>query len=92
MANRKELQLTRHPDGAVVRFYNKKIILKKEKEKILIAFLFADEDAETPACSHKCHRGRVRETFLKLSSDAMEALIMAYIDLSRREKYEEELG
>jgi hypothetical protein len=70
-------------NGASVRVHNKKINVHEVDGKVMIQFLFADENAETPACGHKCHRGKVRETFVQMSTEAMELLVHAYLTQKR---------
>ena len=51
----------------------------QKEDSTLIKFEFADNDAHKPACSHKCHKGKVRETFIKMSNEAMEVLVYSYL-------------
>jgi hypothetical protein len=66
-------------DGAQMRLHNRKIGFVEKDDNILINFKFADTEADKPACKHICHRGKVRETHLQLSVEAMETLMMGYI-------------
>jgi hypothetical protein len=71
-------------DGATVRLPNKRISFKETDKKTMISFQFAgDEEPDKPACGHKCHRGKVRDTFIQMSNEAMEALMIAYINYKR---------
>jgi hypothetical protein len=74
-------------DGAVARLHNKRISFMAVGDSILIVFQYADKehDPNTPACAHKCHKGKIRETFVKISEDAMKSLVVAYISW-RKEK------
>ena len=67
-------------NGATIRMHNKRIQIREKGDKTIILFHFADENADTPACQHRCHRGKVRETFVKMTTESMELLVKAYID------------
>ena len=73
-----------YADGASVRLHNKRIVFAEEDGKTLINFRFADENADKPACRHLCHKGRVRDTSLKVSTEAMDALMVAYVRYKRK--------
>lgn len=79
-------KLTTYLDGASYRMHNKRITFKQENGVTMIRFKFADKEAYKPACSHKCHKGKVRETFLKLSNEAMDKLVFAYLQFKKDEK------
>lgn len=77
-------QINTYLDGATVRLHNKRISFKVTDKKTMISFQFADaDDPNKPACSHKCHKGKVRDTFIQMSNEAMEALVFAYINYKR---------
>lgn len=77
--------LIQYSDGATVRLHNKRISFKQTEEKTMILFDFADVNAETPACLHKCLKGKIRQTFIQMSNEAMESLIYSYIDYKKRQ-------
>lgn len=83
-------KLNVYPNGATVRMHNRKISLIGNDDKIMIQFLFADENPNKPACSHKCHKGKVRETFIQLNIESMDALVNAYMQYTI-EKSKQEL-
>ena len=72
-----------YKDGAVVRLHNRRISFKEINKKIIIKFDFADTEAEKPACSHICYKGKIRETFLALNTEAMKALVFAFINYKK---------
>jgi len=72
--------ITIYENAAEVRTHNKKIVFTEEDKEILIQFLNAgDVEPNKPACSHKCHKGKVRVTTIKLSSEGMGYLVYAYL-------------
>ena len=80
--NAKIKSLETWPNAVVTKLKNKKIEIwqsEKVNEKIFIKFRFATEDADKPACLHNCIKGKVRETTLCLSKEAMEALVISYM-------------
>lgn len=79
----KKNTLTNYADGATIRLHNKRISFKETDKKTMIRFDFADDEADKPACGHKCHKGKVRETFIQMSNEAMEALVYAYMNYKR---------
>lgn len=72
-------------NGARIRVHNKRIVFEEVDNKVMIQFNFADENAETPACGHKCHRGKIRETFIQMSTEVMDLLVHTYISKKRLE-------
>lgn len=83
----KKKTLIQYSDGATVRLHNKRISFAQTEEKIMIKFDFADENANNPACFHKCFKGKVRHTFLQMSNEAMESLVYAYVDYKKRKQH-----
>ena len=78
-------EIKEYKDGATVRLHNKRISFKETDTKTMISFQFAgDEEPDKPACGHKCHKGKVRDTFIQMSNEAMEALVYAYINYKRQ--------
>ena len=67
-------------NGSTMRSHNKVIHLIKQRneEHFSIVFRFADEEPDKPACQHTCLKGKVRQTYLKLSEEAMEDLVRCY--------------
>lgn len=77
-------QIVTYRDGATVRLHNKRISFKETDEKTMISFQFAgDLEPNNPACVHKCHKGKLRDTFIQMSNEAMEALVCSYINYKR---------
>jgi len=74
----KKPELYIYNNGATARMHNKRIVFKEADGQVFIGFNFADKNADIPACSHSTRRGKVRDTYLKISSEGMEALVMAY--------------
>jgi len=70
-------------NGATIRLRNKRISFEETDEKTMILFEFADAEADKPACFHKCHRGKIRETQIQMSVEAMESLVHAYMNYKR---------
>jgi hypothetical protein len=78
-------EINMYTDGATVRLHNKRISFKETDKKTMISFQFAgDVEPDKPACGHKCHKGKVRDTFIQMSNEAMEALVYAYINYKRQ--------
>jgi hypothetical protein len=73
--------ITIYKDGAVIRLHNKRISFKEEDGKTKINFWIAgDSEPDKPACAHKCHKGKVRETGITLSDEGMQCLVYAYLN------------
>jgi predicted DNA binding protein len=85
-----KVKIKDYADAVVVKIPNKKIMVVERSDENGISyfmnFKYADKDADKPACTHKCHRGIVRETTVKVSEDGMDALIMAYIRYKRNKQ------
>jgi hypothetical protein len=81
---KKKIQNT-YLNGSTMRSHNKAIHLYKDKDKehFNILFRFADENPDTPACQHTCLKGKVRQTYLKLSEEAMEDLVRCYTEFKK---------
>lgn len=82
MAKRSRLET--YKDGFVARFHNRRIFMLQESEtnSVNIRFDYATEDFEEPACLHTANRG-IRTTEIKLSEEAMERLMIAWIEYKR---------
>lgn len=79
----KESQLTIYSDGATARLHNKEIKFIEREEYVMFNFRFIDKNPEQPACWHNSYKGKIRETGIKMSHEAMEALVEAYITYKR---------
>jgi hypothetical protein len=79
----KKSTIINYADGGTIRLHNKRISFKETDKKTMIRFDFADAEADKPACGHKCHRGKIRETQIQMSIEAMESLVYAYINYKR---------
>ena len=75
---KKKSSIKIYKDGAVVRFHNKRILIGSNMENVFLRFSFLDLEADKPACGHVSHKGKIRETSIKMSVEAMEALICGY--------------
>ena len=75
---KKEINIWKN--GATVRMHNKEInfVDVKDKDGIVIQLKYADLDADKPAVSHKCIKGKVRVSEIALSHEAMQSLLIAY--------------
>lgn len=73
-----------YDDGASARLHNRKVMLKEYEDETLLIFQNAnDGNPEELATGHKCIRGKVRETQILLSNEALEALVIAYIEYQK---------
>lgn len=85
-----KVRVKEYADAVVVKIPNKKIMIVERSDEngnsYFMNFRYFDKDADKPACTHKCHRGKVRETTVKLSEDGMDALIMAYMRYKRNKQ------
>jgi uncharacterized Fe-S center protein len=75
----KENTVTQYADGSIIRTHNKRIQFIENEGKVVIKFDYATIDAEKPACKHVCHKGVIRETWIKISDEMMEELCIAYL-------------
>lgn len=79
-ANRKQKDLIVYNNGASMRGHNKRIIIEHSDENtICINFMFADTEAEKPACRHLSHKRKIRQTDIKMSVEAMEMIVVGYL-------------
>lgn len=78
------MKVNHYKNGFEIRLKNKKINFIEEEGKVLIDFLFATDDAEDPACFHKCLKGKVRNTQIAISDEVMEALSYFYLHFKKR--------
>lgn len=85
---KKQNHIKFYSNGATIRMHNKRISFKQDEKSIVIGFSFAEENANTPACLHVCHRGKVRETSIKMSNEAMEALVLSFIQFKKKKYIE----
>lgn len=67
-----------YSDGATCRLKNKRISFSQKNNAVIIQFAFADENPELPACEHKTVKGKVRVTTIKMTDEALEALIYTW--------------
>ena len=83
----KRSRLVTYADGFEARFHNRRISMIQENEtkSVNIRFDYATEDFEEPACLHTANRG-IRTTQIKLSEEAMERLMIAWIEYKRSKK------
>lgn len=80
----KEKKLTIFPDGAVMRYHNRRIQFKEFDSGLMIAFQTTEFDEnKKPAVHHEITRGKIMNTGIKLSVEAMESLITAYIEYKK---------
>jgi len=75
----KETSATIYANGAVIRLHNRRMAFGESDGITELKFVFADSTPDIPACAHFCIRGKVRETYIKMSTEAMEALVSAYV-------------
>jgi uncharacterized protein YqeY len=77
-------------DGVQVRLTNRKInVVDTNDGNYIIECLFAAKNADQPAIKHENFRGPngIRRSLIKLSDEAMEAIVLAYLgkkDIERR--------
>lgn len=76
-------------NGVAVRVHNKEIVVSSSEQDpnaIILNFKSFDaEDANRPAVLHQCHRGKVKETSLKLSDETMAIVVQMYLQKKRRD-------
>lgn len=80
MATDKKEKLSVYLDGAVVRWRNKRIVVRKIGEDFIIESFSVMEKGmkKTKPCRSKINRG-IRVTVIKYSEAAMDAIASAYI-------------
>jgi hypothetical protein len=78
-----ERKVTIYRDGARIRLHNKSVSFIETENNIMIKFLFADTNADIPACSHRCYKGKVRETVVNMTKEAFEALLFSYLEYKK---------
>jgi hypothetical protein len=84
----KKSKLTLYNDGAEARIHNRRLLMSEDQETkdVVLRFQFATDDAESPACSHETFRGKVRQTTIKMSEDAIKALIAMYMEYKKSKR------
>ena len=80
--------ITIYKDGAEAKLHNRKIyfVENKEEKSFLIGFKNAQipaEDIDKPTCSYKVLKGKVGETVIKLSEEAIEELLNLYVEYQK---------
>jgi hypothetical protein len=83
MENKVQGKITLYNDGAVVKVKNRKVVLKKNNDVFLVQFIIVDGDVRCRS-THKVLKGKAVVTSLKLSTEAVEGLAMAYFRLKNR--------
>jgi hypothetical protein len=81
--SKEKAKIRHYSNGTVIKISNRKISVTESKDgNIILQFKHADktEDPSKPACEHHCHRGKVRQTTVKVSEVGMEALAIAIIE------------
>lgn len=76
-----KLKVKSFRDGVQIRLTNRKISLADTEDgNYIIEFLYATDEADKPATFHENFRGPngIRRSLIKLSDEAMEALVLAY--------------
>jgi hypothetical protein len=86
----KENKITLFNNGVQTRLHNRKITLIQKEDDFILEFLFADEQANEPACEHSCLKGKVRMTKIKLSNEALEAMLFSYMEFKKNKKYKKQ--
>jgi hypothetical protein len=88
MSNKKDMRksnTTVYKNGAIVRLRNRRIVIQEDNDKgeVLLVFSNVDDKPEIPSVYHRVIRGKIRESGLKISIEAMESMIEAYINYRR---------
>lgn len=73
-------------DAISVKLKNKRVTVMDDPKGVLVEFLTCD-GSDDKRTLHHVLRGKVVQTRIKLSSEAMEALIAAYEELTKKERY-----
>jgi len=80
----KRRTMTVHKNGSIARFQNRRITMMEQKDDAFVfRFEFATDDADQPACNHETIRGKIRVTEIKLSDEALDAMIKAYLSYKK---------
>lgn len=69
-----------HKAGATIKMHNKRISFMENKGDVIISFENKDSEPNRPSFRHECCHNKIRKTTLKLSSQAMESLVFAYLE------------
>jgi hypothetical protein len=87
MSKKKKRELTIHPDGAIIRLHNRRIILTDRDGGFEIEFQNANKGhyIGKPNVLFKHKRG-ISYTMISLSNEAIEALVYAYAYLQSHRK------
>lgn len=66
-----------HPNGVTVRLPNRKIRIEETEDCFWLELNIVDASAERPEALQKILKGKVRQTILRLSKDAMIEMVVA---------------
>lgn len=69
-----------YKNGVCIRRKNKRILFEEKDEVIIIGFMIVDLQGPGTTAIQKTHRGKMRETIIKISKESMDDLAMAYIE------------
>lgn len=80
----KRSRLATYADGFEARFHNRRITVHQpsDTKDVYIRMDYATSDFLLPACKHTANRG-IRTTEIKLSEEAMERLMIAWVEYKR---------
>lgn len=84
---RKKPYIINYANGSEMKFHNKSISVHKHDEGFfLIDMKIVDkENVNTPSCRHLVHKGKVRHTTIKLSEEAVKAIVTCYMEYHNKQ-------
>lgn len=82
-------RITTYSNGAEIRLNNRSIKFAEMDGGFRLEFMSATENADQPASGHLCLRGKVRVTTLCLSNEALEALVVGYVQFQKDKRLAE---
>lgn len=82
-------RITTYANGAEIRLHNRSIKFAEMDGGFRLEFMSATENADQPASGHLCLRGKVRVTTLCLSNEALESLVVGYVQFQKEKRLAE---
>lgn len=75
-------------DGASTRLHNRRVTFTEKNGEFYLDFAMAMKNPEATTTHVKVIKGKVRLTQLKLSEEALQALVKSYLIYKRSKKYD----
>lgn len=76
-----------YTDGFSIRLKNRRCVIRDINGFYFLEFCsFDNKEANSPAVKHKCIKGKIRVSLIKLSDEFMEGLVLAFLNYKKNKK------